>query len=85
MTPEFKEMMDGYESIMNKYCDFMEKYDSSSSTAAMLADYTKISAEYVEWAGKIDAVDQTTLSEADCAYYLEVTARVTERLAKVSA
>ncbi len=85
VTPEFKEMMDGYESIMNKYCDFMEKYDSSSSTAAMLAEYTKISAEYVEWAGKIDAVDQTTLSEADCAYYLEVTARVTERLAKVSA
>ncbi len=85
VTPAFKEMMDSYESIMNKYCDFMEKYTSSSDTAAMLADYSKIMAEYAEWTGKIEAVDESTLSEADNAYYLEVTARVTQRLSEVAA
>lgn len=85
VTAEFKEMMDGYESIMNKYCDFMEKYNSSSNTASMLADYAKITAEQVEWSGKISAVDQTTLSEADLAYYVEVTDRVNQRLVSVAA
>ncbi len=85
VTAEFKEMMDGYESIMNKYCDFMEKYSSSSNTTSMLADYAKITAEYTEWSGKVAAVDQSSLSEADLAYYLEVMNRVNQRLAEVAA
>ena len=84
VSPDFKEMMDSYESVMNKYCDFMENYNSSSDPMSMLSDLTAIMAEEAEWVEKIDAVDTSSLSAADSAYYLEVTSRVNERLLSLS-
>ena len=84
VSADFKEMMDGYESIMNKYCDFMVKYNESSDTAAMLDDLNAITAEELEWSDKVNAVDQSSLSTADQAYYLEVTNRVNKRLLEIS-
>lgn len=82
VTPEFKETMDSYEEFMNKYCDFMVKYTDADAVdqASMLADYTDLVQQEADWAKRISAVDESTLSDADDAYYIEVQARVSKRL-----
>ena len=86
VTPEFKEMMDSYEAFMNQYCDFMVKYvnatnsGDSATLLAMTADYASLVQQELDWAGKIDGIDESTLSPADDAYYLEVQGRVLKKL-----
>ena len=86
VTPEFKEMMDSYEAFMNQYCDFMVKYTDATSSGdsatllAMTADYASLVQQELDWASKIDGVDESTLSPADDAYYLEVQGRVLKKL-----
>ena len=81
VSADFKEMMDEYEDFMDEYIAFMEKYEDSSDTASMMKDYTKFMSKYSEYMEKIDAVDEDELSDADLAYYLKVTSRVSEKLA----
>ena len=86
VIPEFKEMMDGYEAFMDRYCDFMVKYTDATNSGdsaallAMAADYAGLVQQELDWAGKIDGVDESALSPADDAYYLEVQGRVLEKL-----
>lgn len=86
VTPEFKEMIDSYEAFMNQYCDFMVKYADATSSGdsatllAMTADYASLVQQELDWAGKIDDIDESTLSPADDAYYLEVQGRVLKKL-----
>lgn len=84
VTPAVKEAMDSYESFMNKYCDFMEKYTADGAPTSMLADYLKMMSEYSETTKKLDDMDQSTWTDADMQYYLEVMNRVNQRLASVS-
>ena len=89
VTPEFKEMMDSYETFMNQYCDFMVKYVNATSSGdsatllAMTADYASLVQQELDWASKIDGVDESTLSPADDAYYLEVQGRVLKKLGEM--
>ena len=91
VTPEFKEMMDSYEAFMNQYCDFMVKYTNATSSGdsatllAMTADYASLVQQELDWASKIDGVDESTLSPADDAYYLEVQGRVLKKLGETGA
>ena len=82
VTPEFKETMDSYEEFVNKYCDFMVKYTDADAVdqASMLADYADLMQQEADWAQRMSAVDESTLSDADDAYYIEVQARVSKRL-----
>ena len=86
VTPEFREMMDSYEAFMNQYCDFMVKYTDATSSGdsatllAMTADYASLVQQELDWASKIDGIDESTLSPADDAYYLEVQGRVLKKL-----
>ena len=86
VTPEFKETMDGYEAFMNSCCDFMVRYTdatNSGDTAALLsmtADYASLVQQELDWMGKIGAIDENALSSADAAYYVEVQARVSQKL-----
>lgn len=84
VTPAVKEAMDSYESFMNKYCDFMEKYTADGAPTSMLADYLKMMNEYSETTKKLDDMDQSTWTDADMQYYLEVMNRVNQRLVSVS-
>lgn len=83
VTPSFKETMDSYEDFMSQYVDFMKKYKESGNDAAMLADYGKMMTSYADWVSKIDDIDEDALSASDCAYYLEVQGRVTQKLAEI--
>ena len=58
----------------------MQKYENSSNTAAMLADYTVMLAKYASFTEKLDRYDSDTMSAADSAYYLEVVTRVNQKL-----
>ena len=83
VTPEVKEALDAYEAFMNKYCDFMESYDSSDLSAMM--EYVSIMSEYADFAEKIDAMDEASMTDADYKYYIDVTARIEKRLIDVGA
>ena len=78
VTPEFKATMDSYEAFIDKYVEFMKNYDTMD-TSQML-QYLSILSEYTDFAQKIDAIDEDSLSDADYAYYLEVTTRVSQKL-----
>lgn len=80
VTPEFKATMDSYEAFMNEYVAFMVTYENSDNTIAMLGDLASLMETEVEWLNTIDAIDETELSDADYAYYIAVTARVTQMM-----
>ena len=55
---DFKAAMDSYESLMNEYADFMEKYNAGGHPASMAADYAKIMVKYNDAMKKLDAIDE---------------------------
>ena len=81
VTLSFKEEVDAYEEFMNEYCDFMDHYDSSD--LSMLAQFTKMMAKYAQYTGKMEEIDESELSPADSAYYLEANTRILNRLSEV--
>lgn len=81
VTPEFKETMDAYEAFYDEYIAFMKKYSSGEGDIlSMLNDYSDMMTKMDEWTKKIDAIDESTLSFADNAYYLLVTLRIEKKL-----
>ena len=86
IRPEVREFLDAYEACMNEYVEFMRKYMNSdpASTASMIGDYYSILSRYTQFAEKIDALDESQLTNAELAYYLEVTGRVNKALLSVA-
>ena len=66
--------------------DFIQKYMNADppSMVSMMGDYYSILARYTEFAEKIDAFDESELTNAELAYYLEVTNRVSQKLLRVA-
>ena len=71
VTPEFKEAMDNYKVFFEKYAEFMAVYSTSQNPMELLGQYTEFMLKYTEAMQKLEAIDETTLSPADDAYYLE--------------
>ena len=85
MRPEFKDAMDQYESFMNEYCDFMKKYTSSDGTdLSLLTDYANYMSKYAEVQKAFDAWDGQSMNTAETSYYIEVQARVSQKLLAAS-
>lgn len=84
VTPSFKATMDSYETLIDKYVAFLKKYDDEGHPASMLADYTDMMQQYADTMEKLGAIDEDTLSDADLAYYIEVNARIQQKLLTVS-
>lgn len=82
-SSDFKSTMDSYEAFVDKYVAFMEKYKSSGNPVSMLSDYSAMMDELNTYSAKID-IDSGSLSASDLAYYNEVMARCTQKLASVS-
>ena len=85
VTPSFKEMMDSYEAFFDEYIDFMKKYKENPSDLSLISEYTEYLSKYSDYMSKLSAVDTDSLSAADLAYYTEVNARITKKLAEVAA
>ncbi|MDR4019360.1 DUF6591 domain-containing protein [Bifidobacterium sp.] len=82
-SSDFKSTMDSYEAFVDKYVAFMEKYKSSGNPVSMLSDYSAMMDELNTYSTKID-IDSGSLSASDLAYYNEVMARCTQKLAFIS-
>lgn len=80
----FKEMMDSYEAFFNEYVEFMKTFDEASATPEIMLAFADYTARYSDYVNKMEEVDETTLSEADLTYYLEVQARINQKLAELA-
>ena len=83
VSPDFKASMDEYEEFFDKYVEFMKKYDENSSSPEWIADYADMMAQYSDAMDALNAIDEDSLSDADLAYYLEVTARINQKLLEI--
>lgn len=82
IRPEFKEFMDSYETFYDEYIAFMVKYNSadSSDMLGMMTDYMIYLEKYSEFTEKLDAIDESELTDAEALYYAEVTMRVSQKM-----
>lgn len=84
MRVSFKEAMDSYEAFYDEYVAFMQKYNDSDNTLAMLPDYLKLVGQAEEANKKLDEWDDGTLNDAELKYYIEVTSRISQKLVDIS-
>lgn len=80
----FKATMDSYEEFFNDYVDFMKKYKNSTDITSMASDYADYMTKYSDMMQKLNDIKSEDLSTADLAYYNEVNARITKKLAEVA-
>lgn len=82
IRPEVKEFLDTYEAFIDEYAAFMERYANAGEgdLVAMMGDYAAFMSRYAEFAEKLDAMDEDDLTNAELAYYLEVTSRCSQKL-----
>ncbi|MCC8195535.1 MAG: hypothetical protein LIO49_01795 [Ruminococcus sp.] len=80
IRPEVKEALDSYEEFMDEYIEFMEKYEEEGNPISMLTDYLDYISKYAETMEKLDALDDIEMTNAELAYYIEVTSRVSQKL-----
>ncbi len=76
VSPEFKAAMDSYESFFDEYIDFMKAMSRDPTNTTLLLRYTAVMTQYAETMEKLEAIDESRLSPADDAYYIEVMARI---------
>ena len=85
LRADFKKAMDSYEDFRDEYCSFMKSYQEDPSDASLLEDYTSYMSKYSDMVKKFDKWESKDLNEKEMEYYIDVQARVTKKLAKVSA
>ena len=81
VTPSFKETMDSYEAFFDSYIEFMKKYKENPGDLTMISEYADYMSKYTDYMSKLTAIDTTTLSVADLAYYNEVHSRILKKMA----
>ena len=80
VTPEFKAQMDEYEAFFDEYVEFMQKYAASDNPVALMSEYLEFMQKYTKAMEALDAIDESTLSDADSLYYAQVMLRIDEKL-----
>ena len=83
VSPDFKAAMDSYEAFFDEYVAFMKKYKNSTDTTSLLKDYSNYMTKYSDTMQKMSSIDTNSLSKEDYAYYIDVQARITKKLADV--
>lgn len=84
VTPSFKETMDSYEAFFDKCFELMDVAANGDSEDSLLimAEYADYMLKYADMMEKMESMDTENLSDADMAYYLEVTARIEAKAIK---
>lgn len=83
IRPEIKEAIDSYEAFFDEYCEFMKKYEESDSNLSLMADYASYMTKYADMLQKFQAMENEDLTDAELAYYLEVSGRIMEKTAQL--
>ena len=84
VTPELKAYLDSYEAFMDEYIEFMTLYKENPTDIAYVTQYATMLAKYAEFAHAIEEYDTEEMSDADMAYYIEVTTRVSQKMMDAS-
>ena len=84
VDPDLKKFLDEYESFIDDYIAFMEKYNESDNGIELMGDYIKMMAKYSTMEENLENYDEDNMSDADLAYYLEVTTRCSTKLLNAS-
>lgn len=88
VDPEFKAALDQYEAFIDGYCDFLEVYLTADTDTqlSMMEDYAAWMSQYAEVMDAVRTLDacQDEMTTAQLDYYVEVTARVSQRMIEFS-
>lgn len=85
VDPDFKKTVDDCETFFDDYVAFMKKYQESGDSEDLAAEYTDFMNRYTEMMASLEDIDESTLSDADKAYYTEVSARILQKVSEVAA
>ena len=80
IRPEIKEAIDSYEAFFDEYIAFMQSYAENDAPFDMLSDYLDYMTKYTDMMQKLDELSNEELNDAELAYYLEVSARINQKL-----
>ena len=83
-STDFKSALDSYEKFFDEYIAFMDKYKDNPYDLAILGEYSKFLEQYSETMNKMSAIDTSSLSADDLAYYFEVTGRIYAKLGDIA-
>lgn len=81
---EVKEAIDSYEAFMDEYCSFMKKYSENPTDLTLLSDYADYIGKYTEAMKNFETLGDNEMNEAELAYYIEVSARVSAKLIELA-
>lgn len=84
VSPEFKKTMDSYEAFFDEYVAFLKDYSANPTSLTLLSKYASFLQKYTETITALDSIDESELSAADDAYYVEVTLRISQKLLEVA-
>lgn len=88
VDPEFKAALDQYEAFIDGYCDFLEVYlkADTNTQLSMMENYSEWMNQYAEVMDAVRTLDacQDEMTPAQLSYYVEVTARVSQRMIEFS-
>ena len=84
LSSEFKKTMDDYEAWFDHYCEVMKKYNENPSDMELLSEMTDLISEEAEMLDQMENMDQSEMSDAELAYYLEVTLRIEKKLLEIA-
>lgn len=83
LDPEFKAAMDSYEKFMDEYVAFMKKYKANPTDMSILSSYSDYMSKYSQFVSDFAKWENKEMTAAEAAYYAEVQARVSKKLAGV--
>ncbi len=83
MRAEFKEAMDSYETFINEYVDFMNRYYASDDILSMMSEYNDMLSEYSEMSEAFNKWDSEDMNDTEFSYYLDVVTRTTNKLLEI--
>ena len=72
--------MNEYEVFFDEYIAFMQTYNSSSDTTALMNQYINYMSQFTETMSAMNNVDQSTLSNEEVKLYTETTTRISGKL-----
>ncbi len=84
MSSDFKEMMDSYEAFFDEYCDLVSQYTNNPTDMTLLGKYMEFADKATEMNEAFEAWGEKDLTAEEEAYYLEVSARVIQKLLSVA-
>lgn len=81
---EFKATMDSYEAFFDEYVELMKSYKSNPTDVNLALKAAEMATAYAENMEKLENLDTSNLNDAELAYYLEVTNRITQKLLSIA-